>query len=119
MTAADPRHAAAARGAIALQRCAECGAALYPAREACARCQSDRLEWHVTPDLPGTVLARTVLHHSYEPRFRPGLPLVLALVRLDAGPVAVCFLAPGRAAGDPVSVTARLDAAAHPVLDAA
>lgn len=119
MTAVDPRHAAAARGAIALQRCAECATALYPAREACARCQSDRLEWHVTPDLPGTVLARTVLHHSYEPRFRADLPLALALVRLDAGPVAVCFLAPGLTHGDPVRVTARLDATAHPVLDAA
>lgn len=116
---AGPLHAAAARGEIALQRCGECGTALYPAREVCARCQSDRLEWTIASDLPGTVLARIALHHSHEPRFRPDLPLHLGLVRFDAGPVALCFLGPDRAPGAPVRLTARLDAADHPVLHAA
>ncbi len=82
-----------------LQRCGDCGAAQYPARETCHVCLSDRLAREAAEWLPGSVLARTVLHHSNEPRFRSRLPLTLGLVRLDAGPVVVCFLA---AAGERV-----------------
>ena len=76
---------------IRLQRCADCGAAQYPPREVCGACLSDRLDWETADCLPGRVLARTVLHHSNEPRFRPRLPLTVGLVQFDAGPVAVCF----------------------------
>ena len=41
----------------------------------------------------GEVLAATALHHSHEAAFRDALPLRVGLVRLDAGPTVVCFLA--------------------------
>lgn len=100
-----------------LQRCADCGAAQYPARETCVTCLSDRLEWELADAFPGRVLARTILHHSNEPRFRPRLPLSIGLVQLDAGPIAVCFLTE-RAPGDEVRVSARLDETGHTVLEA-
>ena len=89
---------------ITLQRCTECGAAQYPRRVACRVCVSERLEDTVAESLPGRVLARTVLHHSNEPRFRPRLPLTCALVQFDAGPIAVCFLVSAAAPGDAVQV---------------
>ncbi len=89
---------------IRLQRCAACGAAQYPPREVCGTCLSDRLAWESADSLPARVLARTRLHHSTEPRFQPHLPLTLGLVRFDAGPIAVCFLAESAAPGGAVRV---------------
>lgn len=89
---------------IRLQRCAECGAAQYPPREACAACLSERLVWGSADQLPARVLARTRLHHTIEPRFRARLPLTLGLVRFELGPVAVCLLAETVVPGDAVRV---------------
>jgi uncharacterized OB-fold protein len=89
---------------IRLQCCADCGAAQYPAREVCGTCLSDALVWRSADSLPARVVARARLHHSNETRFRQRLPLVFGLVRFDAGPVAVCFLAKTAAPGDAVQV---------------
>jgi uncharacterized OB-fold protein len=75
-----------------LQRCADCGATQYPAREFCGACLSDRLAWECAETLPARVVARTVLRHSNEPHWRERLPLTLGLVQFDGGAVAVCFL---------------------------
>jgi uncharacterized OB-fold protein len=95
---------------IRLQRCADCGAAQYPPREVCGACLSDRLDWETADCLPGRVLARTVLRHSNETGFRPRLPLVIGLVRFEAGPVAVCLLSDIVAPGDDVQVRLNADA---------
>ncbi|MBS0560645.1 MAG: hypothetical protein JSR21_11375 [Proteobacteria bacterium] len=92
-----------------MQRCRECGRAQYPPREVCGACLSDALEWESAEALPARVLAHTVLHHSNAPPFKPLLPLTTGLVRLDAGPVAVVFLAGGAQAGDAATVRERDD----------
>jgi uncharacterized OB-fold protein len=100
-----------------LQRCADCSTAQYPARDFCGACLSDRVEWESAEALPARVLARTVLHHSNEATFRPRLPLTLGLVRFDAGPVAVCFLAdagPGGAVQVMLGADGCLEATASP-----
>jgi uncharacterized OB-fold protein len=89
---------------IRLQRCEDCGKAQYPPREFCGACLSDQLAWDTADALPAHVVARTVLHHSNEPRFHGRLPLVAGLVRFDAGPIAVCFLASTAQPGDAVQV---------------
>lgn len=89
---------------IRLRYCLACGDARYPSREICGACLSDRLEWRSADSLPGRVVARTILHHSNEPRFQSRLPLTLGLVQFDAGPVAVCFLAESSLPGDAVRV---------------
>ena len=58
---------------IRLHRCLACGAAQYPPREFCGTCLSDRLTWDSAETFPAHVVARTVLHHSHEPRFRSRL----------------------------------------------
>jgi uncharacterized OB-fold protein len=93
---------------IRLQRCADCGATQYPPREFCGSCLSDGLVWESADSLPARVLARTLLHHSNEAKFRPRLPLIVGLVRFDAGPVAVCFLSDATV-GDMVRVRAGAD----------
>lgn len=108
-------HAAAGR--LALQCCADCGSVQYPPRELCVACLSDRLEWRVSDREAGEVLSTTTLHHSHDVAFRPHLPLVIALVRLDCGPSIVCFT-PDAAPGQRVHVTAALDAEKRAVLTA-
>jgi uncharacterized OB-fold protein len=98
---------------IRLQRCADCGIARYPPRAVCGACLSDRLRWDEAPALPARVLARTVLHHTNEQRFQAQLPMRLGLVRFDAGPVAVCFLAATADPGDAVEVRTGADGLLH------
>lgn len=108
----------ATHGKLALQRCTACGTMQYPPRELCANCLADTLEWRVSDDAPGEVMANTVLHHSHEPAFGAMLPMRVGLVRLDVGATAVCFLTEDCAAGMRVIVTARLDGEGHAVLSA-
>jgi uncharacterized OB-fold protein len=80
-------------GKLELQRCEECGAVAWPPREACAACWSDRLVWTEIV-AKGDVIATTKLHTSQDEFFRARLPWRVALIRLDAGPVAYAHLAP-------------------------
>ncbi len=111
--------AAAARGAFALQVCADCGEVQYPPREACHRCLSTRLPWR-DQDGSGELLSATVLRTSQELFFRERTPWRLGLVRLDVGATVVAHLqadvgeAPCR-----VRVTAALDRGSEAVLVAA
>lgn len=89
---------------IRLQRCMDCREAQYPPREFCGGCLSERVGWEEAAALRGHVLAVTWLHHSNEPSFRARLPLKVGLVRLDAGPGVVCFVADAAVAGDAVVV---------------
>ena len=109
---------AAAEGNIALQRCSACGAVQYPPREMCSRCLCDRLGWQVAAVVSGSLLSRTVLHHSNAARFRSRLPMRIGLVRQDAGPVVVCFLNADLQPDETVHLRARLDETGHPVLEA-
>ena len=103
---------------LGLQRCAACGHVQYPPRACCAACLSDRLDDARADSVPGALLARTVLHHSNEARFRPRLPLGIGLVALDAGPVVVCFVPEPRAIAARVTVSASRDGDGHTVLTA-
>ncbi len=119
MTPAQEMAQHAADGKLALQCCTECGAIQYPPRELCAACLSDRLQWRVTAQQSGELLAVTTLHHSHDAAFREALPLHVGLVQLAPGATAVCFLAAPCQPGAKVSVTARLDAAGRAMLTAA
>ncbi len=114
MSGAEP-----AAGGVALQRCAACGRVQYPPRACCAHCLSDRLEPAALVEETGTLLARAVLHHSLEPRFRPRLPLGLAFVRLDAGPVVLCFAPASLPIGARVTIRAAPDEEGRALLAAA
>lgn len=99
---ADPpprRHGVQARrlglqgaaGDFLLPVCQVCGRVDYPPRELCSKCLSERLEWKAV-ESQGLVLATTTLHRSNMPYFRPRLPLRVASIKLDAGPVVLAFV---------------------------
>lgn len=75
---------ALARGEIAWQRCADCGAAQRLARYACTACGGTRLDWRVS-GAQGTVFAVSVVSRAPTEEFRPLAPYGLALVDLDEG----------------------------------
>jgi uncharacterized OB-fold protein len=118
MTPMEEMMVHAKAGRLALQCCLACGAVQYPPREICGLCLADALEWRVNDSEPGEVLAATMLYHSHEAQFRSRLPLSVGLVRLDAGPACVCFLAEGCGAGTHVAISARIDDAGRAVLTA-
>ena len=89
--------------------CLLCGRVDYPLRELCANCLSERLEWKAVQSC-GHVLATTTLHRSNLPYFRPRLPLRVASIKLDAGPVVLAFLGDAACtAGARVQVRTQLD----------
>jgi uncharacterized OB-fold protein len=98
-------------GQLRLPVCQECGRVAYPLRELCANCLSERLEWQPV-EASGRVLATTTLQRSNLPYFRPLLPLRVASIKLDAGPVVLAFLDDAAIAADArVQVKTRLDEA--------
>jgi len=98
---ARPYFDAAARGVLALQRCASCGACAFPLRARCAACGSTRLEWRDASGR-GRVFGRGRLGRSNVPELVGRLPLTLLLVDLDEG-----VRIPARlAAGEPDSLRA-------------
>jgi uncharacterized OB-fold protein len=69
---------------LLVQRCEECGAAVWYLRERCSSCLGDQLRWtESTGD--GTVYAFNVMRRPGNPMMADEVPYVLALVDLDEG----------------------------------
>jgi NAD(P)-dependent dehydrogenase (short-subunit alcohol dehydrogenase family)/uncharacterized OB-fold protein len=83
--------AAAARGALELQTCRDCGAVQYPPREVCRACLSARLIWR-PHNGQGELLTETVLRTAQELYFREHLPWRIGIVRLDGGANLVVYV---------------------------
>jgi len=81
---ARPYFDAAARGVLALQRCASCGACAFPLRARCPACGSTALEWREAAGA-GRVFGHGRLTRSSAPELEGKLPLTLLLVDLDEG----------------------------------
>jgi NAD(P)-dependent dehydrogenase (short-subunit alcohol dehydrogenase family)/uncharacterized OB-fold protein len=108
--------AAAARGALELQVCLDCGAVQYPPREVCRACLSHRLAWR-PQDGRGELMTDTVLRNAQELYFRERLPWRVGIVRLDAGVSAVAYVHDSvGAAPRRVRIAAALDRAGQAVL---
>jgi uncharacterized OB-fold protein len=104
---ARPYFAAAARGALALQRCESCGARSFPLRARCAACGSTQLGWCESSG-SGRIFGHARLERSSSPELQERLPLTLLLVDLDdgvrvPGRVAAGYSGPVRA-GDRVTL---------------
>jgi len=72
------------RGALILQRCAECGTPRHYPQVLCAACHSDRYDWFQASG-HGTVHSWTHCHHAFHPGFVQDLPYTLVTVDLDEG----------------------------------
>lgn len=106
--AAHGLTAAAAEGRFMLQVCADCGATLYPPRDACPRCWSARVPFQDVP-AGGVVLAETAIRVSTESYFRERAPWRIGTVRLDCGAVVVADLHGDVGECARVRLTLRLD----------
>jgi NAD(P)-dependent dehydrogenase (short-subunit alcohol dehydrogenase family)/uncharacterized OB-fold protein len=112
--AAIKMSAAAAQGVLTLQSCEECGAVLYPPRDACPKCLSVRLRFAPVGDR-GELIAETTVRTTTDVYFRERTPWRVGTVRLDAGPVVMAHLH-GDVAPGPVRVAAKLDKSGNAVL---
>ena len=91
LAAKDAFAAAARSGQLCLPTCADCGTVQYPLRDACVECLSANVQCRRVSGA-GTVVSTAILYRSNDPRFASSLPLCIASVRLDAGPVLLVFL---------------------------
>jgi NAD(P)-dependent dehydrogenase (short-subunit alcohol dehydrogenase family)/uncharacterized OB-fold protein len=106
--------AAAAEGRFMLQVCVDCGATLYPPRDACPRCLSARVPFQdVAPE--GVVLAETTIRTSTDVYFRERTPWRIGTIVLDCGPSFVAHLHGDVAEGARVRMTLRLDKSGNAV----
>ena len=80
----EPWWDATREGRLLIQRCAECGHHQHYPRPVCTSCHSASVSFVVASG-KGTVYSFSVSHRSPQPAFEP--PYVVALVRLEEGPV--------------------------------
>lgn len=80
---ARPFWEATAEGRLLVQRCTDCGLAVYPPRTNCPDCFGP-LDWRAAEGT-GTVYTYTVVHSPTHPSFESRVPLVVAVVELDEG----------------------------------
>lgn len=79
-----PFYAAAAEGRLVIQRCPECGEALFFARTVCPRCHRGTPEW-IEAAGTGTVYSFSIVTRSAIPGYADEVPYVVALIELDEG----------------------------------
>ncbi|MCU1471735.1 MAG: Zn-ribbon OB-fold protein [Glaciihabitans sp.] len=81
---ARPFWEGVAQGELRLQRCQDCGRAVFYPRALCPYCHGDRLGWFVASG-SGTVYSYTTVHRGFG-EFAGQAPYSLAVIDLDEGP---------------------------------
>ena len=71
---------------LRLQKCLSCGQPFYYARNVCPHCLSDQLEWFNASG-KGKVYSFTVAHRPTFPAFAADVPMVIAIIELEEGPM--------------------------------
>jgi hypothetical protein len=82
---ARPFWEAAARGELAIPRCAACRAYVWYPRERCPACGGEALPWE-TVSGRGTLWAFTIVRQALAPPFAPLVPYATGLVALAEDP---------------------------------
>lgn len=85
-----PWWEACRRRQLLLQRCTDCGRHQFYPRTLCAAC-GGTVDW-VRAAGRGRVLTYTVVRHPVSPAYADEIPLVLALIELEEGPVMMSSL---------------------------
>jgi uncharacterized protein len=75
---------AARRHELVAQRCLDCGAFRFPAREVCSSCLSRRAEWERVSGR-GRVFSLVVMHQASHPWFASRTPYAVVVIELDEG----------------------------------
>jgi uncharacterized OB-fold protein len=79
-----PYWAAAARGELILQYCAQCGKPRFYPRLLCPSCHSEEHEWRPATGA-GVIYSFSVVHRAPLPEFQADVPYVVALIDLVDG----------------------------------
>ena len=79
-----PFFEAAKRRELVVQRCVDCGAHRFPAREICSICLSRQVQW-VAVSGAGEVFSYNVMHQVYHPGFADAVPYAVVVVKLADG----------------------------------
>lgn len=90
----------AEQGRLLIQRCRDCGAAIFYPRAICPRCWSQRLVWEQASG-KATLKSYSQVHKPGHPGWIPAVPYVVGLAALSEGPVMLSLILPGKR---PVSV---------------
>jgi len=75
-------------GKLTLQKCRNCGEIVYYPRVACPECLSTEYDW-VDLSGRGTVYSYSIVWRPQHPAFLPMVPIVLAAIHLEEGPLIV------------------------------
>lgn len=106
-----PFYEAGARDELSLQQCQSCGHWVYYPRHACPHCDESRLEWRIASGR-GVVQSYSHVFRPQHPFFDDKVPVILAAVRLDEGPVVIADIVGDDrvsvSVGAPVSATFEL-----------
>ena len=86
-----PYWAAARRGVVLLQRCADCGLVWHPPAPTCPGGPAHRVEW-VPASGRAVLRSYTAVHHAVHAAVTGRVPYLVALVELEEGPLFVCSL---------------------------
>lgn len=81
-----PFWEACRNGRLTIQRCADCGTYVYYPAYMCPRCTSSELAWTEVSGR-GSVYSCTVVERPATPAYKDDVPLAVALIELDEGPV--------------------------------
>ncbi|TPM24093.1 zinc ribbon domain-containing protein [Mesorhizobium sp. B2-3-5] len=85
---------AAAEGRLTIQRCEDCGEAVFYPRPICPHCWSKRLVWQDASG-KGRLKSFSEVHKPGHPGWLPAAPYVVGLIELAEGPTMLSFIQPG------------------------
>lgn len=85
---------AAAEGRLKIQRCEDCGKAVFYPRPICPHCWSKRLVW-LDASGKGRLKSFSEVRKPGHPGWLPAAPYVVGLVKLVEGPTMLSFILPG------------------------
>jgi uncharacterized OB-fold protein len=71
---------------LRFQQCAACGEVRWPPSILCPGCHSQETRW-IKASGRGTVYTFAVYHQAFHPSFKGRVPYVVAVVRLEEGPM--------------------------------
>jgi uncharacterized protein len=74
------------RHELLIQRCADCGAAQFYPRAFCTHCSGSKVQWSRASGR-GTLASFTIVHRAVSQAYAAEAPYVVALVRLEEGPM--------------------------------
>ena len=83
-----PYWEGAQAGKLRLQQCLACSNTWHPPSPACAACGAPDFEWRDATGR-GRIHSFIIVREALDPSFENRLPLVIALIRLDEGPLLI------------------------------